>query len=229
MKLFLVILLIPVSIILYFLALVSWQELKTFFTYDSQLSAIEKIQEDFDVKIPTEYIPIYMDAGKEYNIPWTLIAAHHRVETIFSTMDPLVSPAGAEGHMQFMPCTFVGWKHPTCSGLGEGNISDYEKTNPEIIKKYGGYGIDANGDGIADPFNLEDAIYSAANFLSKAGASEGNLEKAIFQYNHSEQYVQDVLYFYEQYESVSEELEQEIISIVHYKGTHLASLYPLFR
>lgn len=215
MKLFLVILLIPVSIILYFLALVSWQELKTFFTYDSQLSAIEKIQEDFDVKIPTEYIPIYMDAGKEYNIPWTLIAAHHRVETIFSTMDPLVSPAGAEGHMQFMPCTFVGWKHPTCSGLGEGNISDYEKTNPEIIKKYGGYGIDANGDGIADPFNLEDAIYSAANFLSKAGASEGNLEKAIFQYNHSEQYVQDVLYFYEQYESVSEELEQEIISIVH--------------
>lgn len=215
MKLFLVILLIPVSIILYFLALVSWQELKTFFTYESQLSAIEKIQEDFDVKIPTEYIPIYMDAGKEYNIPWTLIAAHHRVETIFSTMDPLVSPAGAEGHMQFMPCTFVGWKHPTCSGLGEGNISDYEKTNPEIIKKYGGYGIDANGDGIADPFNLEDAIYSAANFLSKAGASEGNLEKAIFQYNHSEQYVQDVLYFYEQYESVSEELEQEIISIVH--------------
>lgn len=214
MKLFLVILLIPVSIILYFLALVSWQELKTFFTYESQLSAIEKIQEDFDVKIPTEYIPIYMDAGKEYNIPWTLIAAHHRVETIFSTMDPLVSPAGAEGHMQFMPCTFVGWKHPTCSGLGEGNISDYEKTNPEIIKKYGGYGIDANGDGIADPFNLEDAIYSAANFLSKAGASEGNLEKAIFQYNHSEQYVQDVLYFYEQYESVSEELEQEIISIV---------------
>ena len=52
---------------------------------------------------------------------------HHRVETKFSTMDPLLSPVGAEGHMQFMPCTFVGWAHPSCSGLGKGNI-------PEKIK-----------------------------------------------------------------------------------------------
>ena len=44
---------------------------------------------------------------------------------------------------------------------------------------------------------IEDAIFSAANYLSKSGAADGDLEKAIFNYNHSEKYVQDVLYFYQ--------------------------------
>lgn len=145
--------------------------------------------------IPPQYIPIYKAAEEVYGVPAFLLAAHHRVETIFSTMDPLLSPAGAEGHMQFMPCTFVGWAHPTCAGLGKGDIPEEEKVNPEIIQKYGGYGIDANGDGRADPYDVEDAIFSAANFLSKYGAANGDIRKAVYAYNHSEQYVEDVLYF----------------------------------
>lgn len=154
--------------------------------------------------IPEEFIPIYKAAEKEFGVPWYLLAATHRVETIFSTMDPLISPVGAEGHMQFMPCTFVGWAHPTCEGKGQGNIPEEEKTNPEVIAKYNGYGIDANGDGIADPFDIEDAIFSAANFLSKYGAAEGDLERAIFAYNHSEKYVEDVLYYMELYKNMYE-------------------------
>ena len=111
-----------------------------------------------------------------------------------------------------MPCTFVGWGHPTCSGLGEGEIPEAEKTNPEIIKKYGGYGVDANGDGVADPFNIEDAVYSAANYLSRSGASDGELKKAIYNYNHSEEYVEDILYYYHQYEEVSEDLVQTVFN-----------------
>ncbi|WP_052712189.1 lytic transglycosylase domain-containing protein [Domibacillus indicus] len=149
--------------------------------------------------IPEEYIPIYKAAAKEYGIQWELLAAHHRVETKFSTMDPMVSPAGAEGPMQFMPCTFVGWEHPTCSGLGEGNISEEEKTDPAVIAKYGGYGVDANGDGKADPFNAEDAIYSAAYYLSENGAADGDIERAIFAYNKSDQYVADILYYVDIY------------------------------
>ena len=149
--------------------------------------------------IPEEYVPIYKAAGEKYGVPWPLLAAHHRVETIFSTMDPMASPVGAEGHMQFMPCTFVGWSHPTCGGLGQGKISQDDKTNPEIIKKYGGYGIDANGDGKADPFDIEDAIFSAANYLAKNGAANGDIRRAVFAYNRSERYVEDVLYYYEQY------------------------------
>ncbi|WP_396426728.1 lytic transglycosylase domain-containing protein [Lederbergia sp. NSJ-179] len=149
--------------------------------------------------IPEEFIPIYKAAEQEFGVPWYLLAAHHRVETIFSTMDPMLSPAGAEGPMQFMPCTFVGWSHPSCEGLGKGEIPDEDKMNPAIIKKYNGYGIDANGDGKADPWDIEDAIFSAANFLAHSGAADGEVDKAVFAYNHSDQYVEDVLYYMELY------------------------------
>ncbi|WP_088006418.1 lytic transglycosylase domain-containing protein [Indiicoccus explosivorum] len=160
----------------------------------------ERTQEFFGLSVPDDYIPLYKEAADAYGIPWTLLAAHHRVETKFSTMDPLVSPVGAEGHLQFMPCTFVGWSHPTCSGLGEGDISDQEKTDPAVIEKYGGYGVDGNGDGKADPFNLRDALYSAANYLAANGAAEGELEQAVFRYNHSKEYVEQVMKFYRKYE-----------------------------
>lgn len=154
----------------------------------------------FEPEIPQDYIPIYQEAADAYDIPWTLLAAHHRVETKFSTMDPLLSPAGAEGHLQFMPCTFVGWIHPTCDGLGKGNIAESDKTSPAVIKKYGGYGVDGDGDGVADPYNLKDALYSAAKYLSETGASKGELESAIFHYNQSDDYVEAVLFYYKKYE-----------------------------
>ncbi|WKA52636.1 lytic transglycosylase domain-containing protein [Planococcus liqunii] len=160
----------------------------------------EAPQQLFEIELPEENIPLYQEAADAFGIPWTLLAAHHRIETKFSTMDPLLSPVGAEGHLQFMPCTFVGWTHPTCSGKGQGEIPEKEKTDPAVIAKYGGYGLDGDGDGVADPYNLMDALYSAANYLSKNGAADGKLEKAIFQYNHSDQYVEDVLHYYHLYE-----------------------------
>ncbi|GIN92742.1 hypothetical protein J6TS1_20180 [Siminovitchia terrae] len=151
-------------------------------------------------EVPSEFMPIYKAAEAEYGVPWYLLAAHHRVETIFSTMDPMLSPAGAEGHMQFMPCTFVGWAHPSCDGLGKGDIPENEKTDPAVIRKYGGYGVDANGDGKADPWDIEDSIFTAANYLAKNGAAVGDIEKAVFAYNHSDEYVEEVLYYAEKYQ-----------------------------
>ncbi|HEY4566106.1 lytic transglycosylase domain-containing protein [Planococcaceae bacterium Storch 2/2-2] len=159
------------------------------------------------LSVPEEYIPIYQRAAETYDVPWTLLAAVHRIETRFSTMSTLVSPVGAEGHMQFMPCTFVGWGHPSCEGLGEGDIPESEKTDPAVIAQYGGFGVDANGDGIADPFDLEDAIFSAAHYLSSTGAAEGNVKKALYHYNQSDQYVSDVYAYFEAYEQSREEME----------------------
>ena len=168
---------------------------------DTVKETVQKSQDRvFEVPFPEENIPLYREAAEIYGIPWTLLAAHHRIETKFSTMDPLLSPVGAEGHMQFMPCTFVGWTHPTCSGLGEGDIPETEKTDPEVIAHYGGYGVDANGDGIADPYDLEDALHSAANYLAQNGAADDDLERAIYRYNHSDAYGADILHYYERYE-----------------------------
>ena len=211
-KVFLLILLMPITVGVYVAVYFAWQELKEMpiFEQFAEPTELELIQANFDLEIPVEYISLYMEAGQKYNVPWTLLAAHHRIETRFSTMKSLVSPVGAEGHMQFMPCTWVGWKHNTCSGLGEGQITEVEKKDPKTIAKYGGYGVDADGDGIADPFQIEDAIHSAANFLSIAGASNGELEKAIFQYNHSDEYVEDILYYYNLYNSYKDRIEIEV-------------------
>ena len=54
------------------------------------------------------------------------------------------------------------------------------------------YGVDANGDGVTDPYNPEDAIYAAARYLSAAGMP-ADTYGAIFAYNHADWYVAEVL------------------------------------
>jgi murein DD-endopeptidase MepM/ murein hydrolase activator NlpD len=79
------------------------------------------------------------------------------------------SSAGAIGWMQFMPDTWARW------------------------------GIDASGDGIADPWNPQDAIYSAARYLAATGGS-ADIAGAVYAYNHAQWYVDEVLQLAQQYE-----------------------------
>jgi len=72
------------------------------------------------------------------------------------------SSAGAIGWMQFMPSTWERW------------------------------GVDANGDGIADPWNAEDAITAAARYLAASGGGT-DISRAVFSYNHAQWYVDEVL------------------------------------
>jgi murein DD-endopeptidase MepM/ murein hydrolase activator NlpD len=72
------------------------------------------------------------------------------------------SSAGAVGWMQFMPSTWERW------------------------------GVDANGDGVADPWNPEDAIYAAARYLAASGGAQ-DISRAVLSYNHAQWYVDEVL------------------------------------
>jgi transglycosylase-like protein with SLT domain len=78
------------------------------------------------------------------------------------------SSAGAVGWMQFMPSTWARW------------------------------GIDANGDGVADPDNPTDAIFSAARYLAGCGG-QFNISAAVYCYNHASWYVTEVLGLAAQY------------------------------
>ena len=59
-------------------------------------------------------------------------------------------------------------------------------------RRRGAYGVDANGDGVKDPFNPVDAIFAAARYLRAAGA-ETDIRRAVFAYNHADWYVDSVL------------------------------------
>jgi murein DD-endopeptidase MepM/ murein hydrolase activator NlpD len=72
------------------------------------------------------------------------------------------SSAGAIGWMQFMPSTWLRW------------------------------GVDADGDGLADPWNPTDAVYAAARYLAASGG-QTDISRAIFSYNHADWYVREVL------------------------------------
>lgn len=211
LKVIFLILFIPVSVTILTIASILWVNFGGKSSVN-KLAAAFFVSQDYQGAgtIPKEYIPIYIAAAEEYNVPWTLLAAHHRIETRFSTMRSDISPAGAEGPMQFMPCTFVGWNYPGCKGgLGKASIPKKEKTNLAVIKKYGGYGVDGNGDGVADPFQMEDAIFSAASYLADHGAAKGDIRKAIYHYNHSDKYVADVFGYYTEYEELRKQSERQ--------------------
>ncbi|HVM28872.1 MAG TPA: lytic transglycosylase domain-containing protein [Mycobacteriales bacterium] len=82
------------------------------------------------------------------------------------------SSAGALGPMQFMPATWAA------------------------------YGLDGDGDGVADIMNPFDAVPSAAHYLCRSGANRGEagLYDAIFAYNRADWYVRKVLAIAEQYQ-----------------------------
>ena len=72
------------------------------------------------------------------------------------------SSAGAIGWMQFMPSTWERW------------------------------GVDADGDGLANPWSAEDAIAAAARYLAASGGAT-DISRAVFSYNHAQWYVDEVL------------------------------------
>ncbi|MCU1516447.1 MAG: murein transglycosylase [Pseudarthrobacter sp.] len=56
-------------------------------------------------------------------------------------------------------------------------------------------GRDGNGDGTADPFNIDDAALSAAGYLCAHGrdlTTAGGWAQAIYSYNQSDSYVAQV-------------------------------------
>jgi len=115
-------------------------------------------------EIPNELIGVYEAAAATCDgLDWTVLAAIHKVETGFGT-GKATSSAGAQGPMQFMPSTFDS------------------------------YGVDGNGDGRAEINDVGDAIFSAANLLCANGAGDpARLATAIWNYNHSQTYVNEVL------------------------------------
>ena len=72
------------------------------------------------------------------------------------------SSAGAIGWMQFMPDTWLRW------------------------------GVDADDNGVADPWNAADAVFAAARYLAASGG-QTDIRSAVYSYNHADWYVNEVL------------------------------------
>ncbi|MEY8742654.1 peptidoglycan DD-metalloendopeptidase family protein [Bacillales bacterium AN1005] len=149
--------------------------------------------------VPAQYMPIYLAAEKKYGVHWYTLAAIHSKESMFGTISPMVSPVGAIGQMQFLPATWVGWSYDVGGGLVAASV---DITSPGVIKKGGGLGVDGDGDGKADPYNVTDAVYTAANYLASNGYSTDK-RNAIWHYNHAEWYINDILALAEKFKTAA--------------------------
>jgi hypothetical protein len=116
---------------------------------------------------PTSYLQLFQESAAQYcpGLSWTVLASIGQIESADGqNMGP--STAGALGPMQFLPSTWAVW------------------------------GIDGFGDtGAPDIWNPFDAVPSAARMLCADGATGGGqgLQQAIFDYNHADWYVDEVL------------------------------------
>ncbi len=121
--------------------------------------------------VPAGYVPWLEKAARKYELGprgFSIVAAIHYVESDFGRSPlPGVAPGtqnsvGAEGPGQFL-------------------VSSWEE-----------FGVDANGDGVKDPYSIPDSIFATANLLHADGAP-GDWRGAIFAYNHAWWYVEEVL------------------------------------
>jgi hypothetical protein len=130
-----------------------------------------------DTQVPTgrpaNYLMLYRESAAQYcpGMSWTVLAAIGEIESNNGqNMGP--SSAGALGPMQFLPSTWAQW-----------GISGFGDTGPPNIM---------------NPF---DAVPSAARMLCADGAAQGGqaLRQAIFDYNHADWYVNEVLTLADEY------------------------------
>jgi hypothetical protein len=116
---------------------------------------------------PASYLQLFKASAALYcpGLSWTVLAAIGQIESADGTnVGP--SSAGAMGPMQFLPSTWAVW-----------GIDAFGETGPPNI---------------LDPY---DAVPAAARLLCADGAAAGgsSLNHAIFDYNHADWYVNEVL------------------------------------
>src|SRR3954469_22176850 len=125
--------------------------------------------------VPAHYLSLYRLAGRGSGVPWTVLAAIGSIETDHGRSRAPGVRSGLN-------------RHGCCAGPMQFNTRDGP---PSTWQRYG---VDANHDGTTDIYDPEDAIPSAAAYLSElARRAHGNLSEAILGYNHFPAYVRDVL------------------------------------
>jgi cell wall-associated NlpC family hydrolase len=131
--------------------------------------------------IPSEYLRLFLAAGSAYGVPWSVLAGIGKVECD-DGQDP----------------------DPACTQEGATNSAGAGGPMQFLASTWQEYGVSVDG-GPPDRWNAADAIFTAARYLRANGAPQ-ELERAIFAYNHSREYVTEVQRWAARYEREAQAL-----------------------
>jgi peptidoglycan hydrolase CwlO-like protein len=143
--------------------------------HEREVAGEDIVVRDVDPSSKKEYMDLYREAADEYSFgPDWYVLA--AVGYVESNHGQYVatSSAGAMGPMAFLPSTWEA------------------------------YGVDGNGDGVANIMDPEDAIPAAASYLVQSGAPH-DWYRALFAYNHADWYVKKVLAVAEGYRRLAKD------------------------
>ena len=120
--------------------------------------------------IPADYLALYGRAAATCpGLSWLVLAGIGSVESAHGQSAAAGVHAGANGAGAMGPMQF-------------------------LAGTWSSYGADGDGDGVRDVYNPADAIFGAANYLCASGAGDvSTLRRALWDYNHADWYVEQVL------------------------------------
>jgi hypothetical protein len=125
--------------------------------------------------IPATYLSLYQRTGREYAVPWQVLAGIGSIETDHGRSR---APGVHTGVNSYGCCA-----GPMQFNLRDGPPSTWDR-----------YRVDGNRDGTRDVYEPADAIASAANYLrALLRNAGGKLRQEVFGYNHSQAYVSEAL------------------------------------
>ena len=135
-------------------------------------------------------------------IDWSLLAGIGRVESNHGRFggavlnaDGTSTPAVIGPSLDGVAFAFIS---DTDDGRWDGDTSHDRAVGPMqfIPSTWRSYAVDADGSGVADPFDIDDQALAAAHYLCVAGGDlsvEAGQRRAVLAYNHSDSYVAQVL------------------------------------
>jgi membrane-bound lytic murein transglycosylase B len=135
-------------------------------------------------------------------IPWTLLAAIGRVESDHGRFANSVLLANGLSRPRIIGIALngigTGLVLDTDHGVLDGDRVFDRAVGPMqfIPSTWAHYATDGNGDGVSDPFNINDAAAAAGKYLCNAGIdlrTRAGKMRAVLTYNHSDAYVASVL------------------------------------
>jgi NlpC/P60 family len=185
------------------------------------------IAADIPPRMLTAYKKAVQQVGKHVpkcqGMRWPILAGIAKVESNHAvgrniadngdirpkTYGVLLNGSGAGGNTTVFPDTDGGKWDGTANG--ERAVGPFQF----LPSTWEGVGKDAGGDKTADPHNADDAALGAAVYLCGNGrdlTKRSQLKAAILQYNHSNEYVSNVLGWIDQYTAAAKDPDLKNVS-----------------
>ncbi|OMP65704.1 M23 family metallopeptidase [Domibacillus epiphyticus] len=184
------------------------------FLFSSIASANEELTKEERLEARMSYYIKY----ENLTLPWYYLAAVDQFERNIQQVRTDIPEKKGVIAIQFPEGKWAGVQNP--------NKKD---TVPESILLFGGIGRDGNQDGIADPNNDDDVMYTMAGYLSQNGNTEKDFKKALKNYYKRKETVNQIITIariYKKYQTLDLDKHAFPIPIEHnfsYRGTWGAS------